>query len=225
MLQGELDRVREDHQREFKSLESRIEESNSKHQEEVACFQKILKEREEDDRESERERERAKVSTEEVRLCLESQLETLRAELEATHKLKAQGIGELQESHQRELTETQQEVENLKEELAQKTLQHEDEMRALEEDCEIERERLLLLHEELTEQLALKGTAALHLNKEAGTEAQPVTVKCNYFLEVMSPLKEAILCVHNLRFSFEHEGNPVYQQRAFLWYKHNLGCS
>lgn len=166
MLQGELDRVREDHQREFKSLESRIEESNSKHQEEVACFQKILKEREEDDRESERERERAKVSTEEVRLCLESQLETLRAELEATHKLKAQGIGELQESHQRELTETQQEVENLKEELAQKTLQHEDEMRALEEDCEIERERLLLLHEELTEQLALKDSYLQDVQEE-----------------------------------------------------------
>ncbi|XP_034417009.1 GRIP and coiled-coil domain-containing protein 2 [Cyclopterus lumpus] len=166
MLQGELDRVREDHQREFKSLESRIEESNSKHQEEVAFFQKLLKEREESDRESGRERERAKESTEEVRLCLEAQLETLRAELEATHKLKAQGICELQESHQRELTETQQEVENLKEELAQKSLQHEDEMRALEEDCEIERERLLLLHEELTEQLALKDSYLQDVQEE-----------------------------------------------------------
>ncbi|XP_068428479.1 GRIP and coiled-coil domain-containing protein 2 [Clinocottus analis] len=165
-LQEELDRVIEDHQREIKSLESRIEESNNKHREEVASFQKLLKEREQSDRETERERERGKESTEEVRLCLEAQLKTLRAELEATQKLKSQEIVELQESHQRELTETQQEVENLKEELAQKSLQHEDEMRALEEDCEIERERLLLLHEELTEQLALKDSYLQDVQEE-----------------------------------------------------------
>lgn len=164
-LQGELDRVIEDHQKKIESLESSIEESNNKHQEEVAYFQNLLKEREESDRqrESERERERlaeresAKEGAEGVRIRLESQLETLRAELEATQEGKSREIVELQESHQRMLTEAQQEVENLKEELAQKSLQHEEEMRALEEDCEIERDRLLLLHEELTEQLALKG--------------------------------------------------------------------
>uniref|UniRef100_A0A3Q3WF18 GRIP domain-containing protein n=1 Tax=Mola mola TaxID=94237 RepID=A0A3Q3WF18_MOLML len=152
-----------------KTLESNIEKSNSQHQEEVAFFQKLLKEREESDkeRESERERERlaeltsAKESSEEVRHSFEAQLEVLRAELEAIQEQKSQEIVELQEGHQRKLTEAQQEVENLKEELAQKSLQHEEEMRALEEDYEIERERLLLLHEELTEQLALKGITAL----------------------------------------------------------------
>lgn len=167
----------EDHQRKIKSLEGSVEESNNKHQEEVAYFQKLLKDREEADRERERERERerptehagAEESADDVRLCLGAQLETLRAELEATQELKSQEVGELQESHQRELTKTQQEVENLKEELAQKSLQHEDEMRALEEDFEMERERLLLLHEELTEQLALKGTAVVYLHKEAAS--------------------------------------------------------
>uniref|UniRef100_A0A3B5AAR3 GRIP and coiled-coil domain-containing protein 2-like n=1 Tax=Stegastes partitus TaxID=144197 RepID=A0A3B5AAR3_9TELE len=138
-----------------------IEESQSKHQEEVAHFQKLLKEREVSDRErdSERERERqadsasAKESVEEVRRSLEAQLETLRGELQAIQERTSQEMVELQESHQRELTKAQQEVENLKGDLAQKSLQHEEEMRALEEDCEIERERLLLLHEELTEQL------------------------------------------------------------------------
>ncbi|XP_044221228.1 GRIP and coiled-coil domain-containing protein 2 [Thunnus albacares] len=171
VLQGELERVMEDHQRKIKTLESSIEESNNKHQEEVIYFQKLLKEREETDREreSERERERlaehasAKESEEEVRRCLEAQLETLRAELEQT---KSQGIAELEESHQRELTEAQQEVENLKEELAQRSLQHEEEMRALEEDCEVERERLLLLHEELTEQLALKDSYLQDVQEE-----------------------------------------------------------
>ncbi|XP_034740496.1 GRIP and coiled-coil domain-containing protein 2 [Etheostoma cragini] len=170
VLQGELDRVIEDHQRQIKTLESSIEESNNKHQEEVAYFQRLLKDREESDRkrESEREREQAiaKETTEEVRLCFEAQLETLRAELEGIQGQKSQEIAELQESHQRELTEAQQEVENLKEELAQKSLQHDEEMRALEEDFEMERERLLLLHEELTEQLALKDSYLQDVQEE-----------------------------------------------------------
>lgn len=178
MLQGELDCVIEDHQRKIKTLESSIEKSNNKHQEEVAFSQKLLKEREESEKESERERERfaelasAKESSEEVHHCLQAQLERLQAELEAIQERKTQEIAELQESHQKKLTETQQEVENLKEELAQKSLQHEEDMRALEEDCENERDRLLLLHEELTEQLALKGTTALYLQAEVRTRAR-----------------------------------------------------
>ncbi|XP_040913023.1 GRIP and coiled-coil domain-containing protein 2 [Toxotes jaculatrix] len=180
VLQRELDRVLEDHQRKIKTLENSIEESNNKHQDEVAYFQKLLKEREESDREreSERERERqaehasAKEATEEAHRCLEVQLQTLRAELEAIQERKSQEVAELQESHQRELTEAQQEVENLKEELAQKIQQHEEEMRALEEDCEIERERLLLLHEELTEQLALKDSYLQDVQEEDEEPAQ-----------------------------------------------------
>lgn len=165
MLQGKLDRAIEDHQRQIQTLEVSMEESNNKHQEQVAYFQKLLKEQEETDRERESEREKERRaecmkvngSTEEVRRCLDAQLKTLQAELEAMQERSSQRVAELQESHQRELTEAQQEVENLKEELAQRSLHHQEEMRALEEDCEMERDRLLLLHEELTEQLALKG--------------------------------------------------------------------
>lgn len=157
----------EEQQRKIETLESTIKESDLKHQEEMAFFQKLLKEREESDRQWESERERlaelasAKESTEEVCRGLETQLEALRAELEAVQEQKSQEIVEVQEGLQKRLTDAQQEVENLKEELTQKSLQHEEEMRALEEDCEMERERLLLLHEELTEQLALKGIRAL----------------------------------------------------------------
>lgn len=142
-------------------------------------FQKLLKEQEEKDREreSERERERvhlvelasAKESSKEVQRHLEAQLETLRAELVAMQEKTSQEIVVLQDNYQRNLTEAQQEVENLKEELSQKGLQHEEEMRALEEDCEIERHRLLLLHEELTEQLAVKGMTAFNLQAEGRT--------------------------------------------------------
>ncbi|XP_041662723.1 GRIP and coiled-coil domain-containing protein 2 [Cheilinus undulatus] len=169
-LKEELDLVIEDHLRKIKTLESSIEESNNKHQEEVAYFQQLLKEREENDRkrESEREREhaRSEESTEEIRRHLEVQLETLRAKLKEVQEQNSEESPEMEESHQRELTKAQQEVENLKEELAQKSLQHEEEMRALEEDFEIERERLLLLHEELTEQLALKDSYLQDVQEE-----------------------------------------------------------
>lgn len=170
-IQGELSQVLEDHKKKITALESSLNESNTKHREEVAFFQNLLKEREEEDRarESERERQRqaehASVTerVDEVRQNFVVQLENLRAELEENMERNKQEIAELQEGHQKELTKSQQEVENLREELAQKSLQHDEEMRALEEDFEIERDRLLLLHEELTEQLALKGTSVIYL--------------------------------------------------------------
>uniref|UniRef100_A0A3Q0QT64 GRIP and coiled-coil domain containing 2 n=1 Tax=Amphilophus citrinellus TaxID=61819 RepID=A0A3Q0QT64_AMPCI len=148
-LQSQFDQAIEEHQKKIKALENSIEECTSKHSEEVSHFQKLLKEREASDREreSEREKERqadvasAKESAEEVRRCLEAQLEALRAELQTVQERNSQEIIELQENHQKELTLAQQEAENLKEELAQKGLQHEEEMRALEEDYEIEREQ------------------------------------------------------------------------------------
>ncbi|KAM3862243.1 GRIP and coiled-coil domain-containing protein 2 [Diretmus argenteus] len=174
MLQGELDRVIEGHQEKVKTLKNIIEESNSKHQEEVAHFQKLLRDREESDREreSEREKERqtehtsAQKGVEEVQHCVEAQRDSLQAEMELIQELKPQEVAELQESHQRELTKAQQEGENLREELAQRSLQHEEEMKALEEDFEMERERLLLLHEELTEQLAIKDSYLQDVQEE-----------------------------------------------------------
>lgn len=69
----------------------------------------------------------------------------------------------LRASHQMSLTESQQEVENLQREMVRLGKQYEDELRYLEEQMELnatdferERERLLLLQDELSEQLALK---------------------------------------------------------------------
>lgn len=198
----------EDHQRRIEVLEGTIEESHNKHQEEVAHFQKLLKEREEIDREreSEREKERqsdcaiAKENAEEVRRSLEAELETLRAELKDIQERNSQEIAELQDKHQRDLTEAQQEVENLRVELAQKSLQHEEEMRALEEDCEIERERLLLLHEELTEQLALKGTNVVQLvfNVRLFTYLSSNTLYIHHYIIT---LKLIILSVNKVKHS------------------------
>lgn len=56
-LQREFDRVIEDRQKNIETLESSIEKSRSKHQEEIAFFQKLLKEREDIDKQRESERE------------------------------------------------------------------------------------------------------------------------------------------------------------------------
>lgn len=50
-------RVIEDHQTKIETLESRIEQSSSEHQDEIAFFQKLLKEREETIKQRESERE------------------------------------------------------------------------------------------------------------------------------------------------------------------------
>lgn len=158
-LQGKFDQAIEEHQKKIKALENSIEECTNKHHKEVSHFQKLLKEREVSDRERESEREKEhQADLTSAKESLEAQLEALQAELKTVQERNSLENIELQENHQKELTLAQQEVENLKEELAQKGLQHEEDMRALEEDYEIERERLLLLQEELTEQLALKGT-------------------------------------------------------------------
>nr|XP_057938476.1 GRIP and coiled-coil domain-containing protein 2 isoform X2 [Doryrhamphus excisus] len=175
---AELGHVIEDHKRTIGTLKLSMEESDNKHQEEVAYFQKLLKEREGRDKERANEREKpclseeASVSDDQEhdKCSLEVQLQALRAELEAIQDRNSREIAELQESHQSELTEAQQEVENLKEELAQRSRQHEEELRALEEDCEVERERLLLLQEELTEQLALKDSYLQDVQEEEDEE-------------------------------------------------------
>ncbi|XP_057708993.1 GRIP and coiled-coil domain-containing protein 2-like [Corythoichthys intestinalis] len=158
----ELGSMIEDHKRTIDILKASIDESNNKHKEEVEYFQKLLKEREDHDRELTSEREKQSQAEE----AMEVTIKALQAELEAIQERNSKEIAELQESHQNQLTEAQQEVENLKEELTQRSMQHEEELRALEEDCEIERERLVLLQEELTEQLALKDSYLQDVQEE-----------------------------------------------------------
>ncbi|XP_062313037.1 GRIP and coiled-coil domain-containing protein 2 isoform X1 [Osmerus eperlanus] len=169
-IQAQLDLAREEHQKEIEALEKTIGNSKAKHMEEIEYFQKLLKEREESEREKESEKERPR-QREEAEVAegaqallrsLESRLLGLQTELDSSR----QQAAAQQEDQQRALTEAQQDAENLREELSQKSLQHEEELRALEEDYEIERERLLLLQEELTEQLALKDSYLQDVQEE-----------------------------------------------------------
>ena len=146
-LQGQLDSQKEDHQRQMETLQGSIEELNGNHQKELAQLQNLLT-----------DYYKPKCSdsscpSEAGQPCLQDQIKTLVAEMEAAHHS--------QEHFQKELELAHHDIENLREELTQQGTRHLEEMKALEEDCEMERERLLLLHDELTEQLALKGKPVL----------------------------------------------------------------
>ncbi|XP_030199161.1 GRIP and coiled-coil domain-containing protein 2 [Gadus morhua] len=151
-LQGQLDSQKEDHQRQLETLQGSIEELNENHQKEVAQLQNLLTDYYKPNCSD------SSRPSEEVQPCLQDQLKTLVAEMEAARHS--------QEHFQKELALAHQDVENFREELTQQGARHQEEMKALEEDCEMERERLLLLHDELTEQLALKDTYLQDVQEE-----------------------------------------------------------
>uniref|UniRef100_A0A672MIH1 GRIP domain-containing protein n=1 Tax=Sinocyclocheilus grahami TaxID=75366 RepID=A0A672MIH1_SINGR len=93
----------------------------------------------------------------------ESRISQTQEELEEARRQWMAAAEGLKDSHQTSLTESQQETENLQREIQRLNRQYEDDVRFLEEQLEVnaadferERERLLLLQEELSEQLALK---------------------------------------------------------------------
>ncbi|XP_052004956.1 GRIP and coiled-coil domain-containing protein 2 [Xyrauchen texanus] len=93
----------------------------------------------------------------------QSKISQIQKELEEAKYQLTTEIETLKDSHQSSLTESQQEIENLQQEMERLSKQYEDDVRDLEEQLELnaaaferERERLLLLQEELTEQLSLK---------------------------------------------------------------------
>lgn len=93
----------------------------------------------------------------------ESKVSQAREELAEARRQWTAATEDLKDSHQMSLTESQQETENLQREMEALRRQYEDDVRFLEEQLEVntadfekERERLLLLQDELSEQLALK---------------------------------------------------------------------
>uniref|UniRef100_A0A8C1D955 GRIP domain-containing protein n=1 Tax=Cyprinus carpio carpio TaxID=630221 RepID=A0A8C1D955_CYPCA len=100
---------------------------------------------------------------EELQKQAQSKISQTRDELEEAKRQWMAATEDLKDSHQTSLTESQQEMENLQREIQRLNRQYEDDVRYLEEQLELnaadferERERLLLLQDELSEQLALK---------------------------------------------------------------------
>ncbi|XP_055071355.2 GRIP and coiled-coil domain-containing protein 2 [Misgurnus anguillicaudatus] len=93
----------------------------------------------------------------------ESKISQFEKQLEEAKQQLTAEIEALKDSHQTSLTRSQQEIENLQLEMERLNKQYEDEVRDLEEQLELnaadfekERERLLSLQDELSEQLAVK---------------------------------------------------------------------
>ncbi|KAJ8350736.1 hypothetical protein SKAU_G00258660 [Synaphobranchus kaupii] len=158
-LREQLEQSSTNHQREMEDLKQTMSMSHAKYKEKVETLQLLLKEKEEKEqgdelRQQEMERE-LEVRLESVRRSYEDQLSGLRRELETAE--------EDRRAEEERLRESQEEAQILQEEAVRVRSAHEEEVRELTEqleasaaDFEMERDRLLLLQDELSEQLSLK---------------------------------------------------------------------
>uniref|UniRef100_A0A8C8DA48 GRIP domain-containing protein n=1 Tax=Oncorhynchus tshawytscha TaxID=74940 RepID=A0A8C8DA48_ONCTS len=109
------EQAKEDHQEKMATFEKTMHISQAKHKEEVEFFQRLLREKDESDREKESEREKEKHrerekedtndSVEAVSHSLELQILSLQTELAAAVERSAQEAAVLQDDHQRAQTE------------------------------------------------------------------------------------------------------------------------
>ncbi|XP_062861728.1 GRIP and coiled-coil domain-containing protein 2 [Trichomycterus rosablanca] len=157
-LQEKLNYAYKDHNEKMKAMEK------ARHKEEL----EILKNTESEKYTNEKtQRLRLKKefdsNIEAVRLKYQKKVSDLEQNLKSARTEWTAETEALKRSHQTSLRKAQEELENLQTEVARLCRQHEEEVRDLEEQLEInaanfdmERERLLLLQDELSEQIALK---------------------------------------------------------------------
>lgn len=160
-LQQKLEHSEKDDSEKIKLMEEQIESTETKYREELEIFKKTAKENEEIQRR--RLQEDFNSQIEAIRKEYESKISDLERNLELAKKEWLTEKETLKETHQKTLQKSQEEIENCQEMISGLNKQHEDEVRYLEEQLEInaaefdmERERLLLVQEELSEQIALK---------------------------------------------------------------------
>ncbi|TSQ01573.1 GRIP and coiled-coil domain-containing protein 2 [Bagarius yarrelli] len=170
-LQEKLDHAEKDNAEKITLMEEQIKYAETKYKEELENFQKLAKENEavqfvgfQTDFNSQ---------IEAIRQEYESKISDLEVNLELAKKEWLTEQESLKETHQKALQKTQEDINNFQEIISNLNKQHEDEIRYLEEQLEtnasefdIERERLLLVQEELSEQIALKETYLQDVQEE-----------------------------------------------------------
>ncbi|XP_056320644.1 GRIP and coiled-coil domain-containing protein 2 [Danio aesculapii] len=131
----------------------------------------------------------------------ECRISQTQAELEAAQ----QQIMAATDSQQKSLTEAQQEVENLQAEIQRMTSQYEEDLRFLEEQMELnnadfqrERERLLLLQDELSEQLEQKEGFLQDVQEEEEDSRPPQQTADLPAEDQLRPALEEHLQTHNM---------------------------
>ncbi|KAF7709806.1 GRIP and coiled-coil domain-containing protein 2 [Silurus meridionalis] len=161
VLQEKLNDSEKGHAEKIKLMEEQFEKSHTKYREELEVLKKMAGENEEIQRLRLQEDFNSKNTA--VRQEYESKIIDLEQNLELAKKEWLTEKESLKEAHQTALQKTQEEIDNFKEMISGLNIQHEEEVRYLEDQLEInaaqfdmERERLLLIQEELSEQIALK---------------------------------------------------------------------
>ncbi|KAK3542848.1 hypothetical protein QTP70_005436 [Hemibagrus guttatus] len=170
-LQQKLEHSEKDDTEKIKLMEARIESTETKYREELEFFKNTAKENEEIQRR--RLQEDFNSQIEAIRQEYESKISDLEGNLELAKKEWITEKETLKETHQNVLQKSQEDIENSQEMISQLKIQHEDEVRYLEEQLEInaaefdmERERLLLVQEELSEQIALRESYLQDVQEE-----------------------------------------------------------
>ncbi|MCI4378037.1 hypothetical protein PGIGA_G00211180 [Pangasianodon gigas] len=170
-LQQKLDHAEQDHTEKIKLMEEQFETSETKYREELEFFKKLASENEELQRCRLQEDFNSKIEA--IRQEYESKISDLEQYLELAKKEWTTENETLKETHQIALRKTQEDIDSFQEMISRLTRQHEDEVRYLEEQLEIsaahfdmERERLLLVQEELSEQIALKESYLQDVQEE-----------------------------------------------------------
>ncbi|XP_037395453.1 GRIP and coiled-coil domain-containing protein 2 isoform X2 [Pygocentrus nattereri] len=173
-LQEKLDHAKKEHMEKMKVMENNFETSEAKYREEL----ERSKNRESEQKESEEARRQRLTdefnsSVEAIRREYEKTISGLQLDLETAKKEWAAETEALTESHKTALRKSQEDLESLHEEITRLSKEHEAELRDLEEQLqenaahfEMERERLLLIQEELSEQLAVKESFLQDVQEE-----------------------------------------------------------
>ncbi|XP_053482294.1 GRIP and coiled-coil domain-containing protein 2 [Ictalurus furcatus] len=170
-LQQKLDHVEKNHAEKIKLMEVQFETSETKYKEELEFLKKITRENEEIQRHKLQEDFNSKMET--INQEYERKISDLEQNLELAKKEWITEKETLKETHQISLQKTQEEIDHFQEMISRLNRQYEDEVSYLEEQLEInaaqfdmERERLLLVQEELSEQIALKESYLQDVQEE-----------------------------------------------------------
>lgn len=211
-LQEKLDQVQNEHLTKVDVLQKAIDTEEAKHKQDLESVQQLMKEKTEDEqKQKQRETDELKTNLEEIHKSYKDKITSMQKELEMVKSERLAETELLKVDHLKALTESRRELEDIQEELANVRQLHEDEVRdlmlQLEEnaaDFEMERERLLLLQDELSEQLAMKDSYLQDVQEE---EEDP---------NRLGPPKDPLVC-KMLNFSgVEDQSDEVSQLRTKL---------
>ncbi|XP_076119725.1 GRIP and coiled-coil domain-containing protein 2 [Alosa pseudoharengus] len=166
-LQEKLDQAQNEHSTKLDALQKVIQTAEAKHREDLEKVQQLMKDKRQDEQKNEKHKQeeidKLKTNLEEIHKSYEDKITGFQKELEVEKKKRLAETERLREDHLKALSESHRELEDLQGQLANVRQLHEEEVRdlmlQLEEnaaDFEMERERLLSLQDELSEQLAMK---------------------------------------------------------------------